>query len=126
MDDAYELTGIHMKATAAPLKTYREDMALADSCMQAATDAVKAHFGSKIDADVRIIRTSEVMRWTDVADALAGMGRPMPRPRSGLRRNAIPAIRMLRQRLWPAWNVMEKRYFRICRRAPGWNTVMTS
>ncbi len=74
LDDAYELTGIHMKATAAPLKTYREDMALADSCMQAATDAVKAHFGSKIDADVRIIRTSEVMRWTDVADALAGMG----------------------------------------------------
>ena len=74
LDDAYELTGIHIKATAAPLKTYREDMALADSCMQAAADAVKAHFGQKIDDDVRVIRTTEVMRWTDVADALAGMG----------------------------------------------------
>ena len=74
MDTAYVLQGIHVKATAAPLRTYRESMASADSSMQAAMDEIKACFASKLNEDVRIIRTSEVVRWTDVADALSAAG----------------------------------------------------
>lgn len=74
LDTVYALTGIHVKASAAPMKTYSENMAVADSCMQSAMDVIRDGFASKICPDVRIIRTSEVVRWTEVADVLSESG----------------------------------------------------
>ncbi len=69
-DSAYHLAGLYIKAAVAPKSTYAEDMASADARVGAVMDELKVKFGDKINKDVRIIRTSEVILWSKVADAM--------------------------------------------------------
>lgn len=70
-DSIYELTVLHIKAVVPPLRTYVENMALADSLVQAAMEEHRTFFAGKLDSEVRVTRTSEVVRWSAVADMLA-------------------------------------------------------
>lgn len=70
-DSVYDLKVLHIKATVPPLRTYHEDMMLADSLVQKAMDDHRSFFASKLGPEVRITRTSEVVRWSAIADALA-------------------------------------------------------
>ncbi len=67
-DSAYVLKGIHIKARVAPLGKYEDDIARADSLMQDAMNEHKAAFAGKIGPDVRLRRTSEVMRMSEIRD----------------------------------------------------------
>ena len=76
-DSSYVLKGIHIKARVAPVGTYAEDMARADSLMQNAMNEHKAAFAGKIGPDVRLRRTSEVMKLSEIPDTsdMAGQDR---------------------------------------------------
>lgn len=87
LDPAYILTGIHVKSTAAPMKSYAQNMASADSSMQAAMAVIRDSFSAKTGPDVRIIRMSEVVRWNDVADALSASGTIADDIRKAVRRH---------------------------------------
>lgn len=67
-DSSYVLKGIHIRARVAPLGAYADDMARADSLMQNAMNEHKAAFAGKIGPDVRLRRTSEVMRLSEIMD----------------------------------------------------------
>lgn len=67
-DSSYILKGIHIRARVAPLGAYADDMARADSLMQNAMNEHKAAFAGKIGPDVRLRRTSEVMRLSEIMD----------------------------------------------------------
>ena len=67
-DSSYVLKGIHIRARVAPIGAYADDMARADSLMQSAMNEHKAAFAGKIGPDVRLRRTSEVMRLSEIPD----------------------------------------------------------
>lgn len=70
-DSIYELKVLHIKATVPPLKMYSENMMLADSLVHKAMDEHRTFFAGRLDQEVRVTRTSEVVRWSAVADMLA-------------------------------------------------------
>lgn len=69
-DSAYNLAGLYIKAIVTPKSTYAGDMASADSRVDAVMEELKVKFGDKMNKDVRIIRTSEVVLWPKVADVI--------------------------------------------------------
>ena len=73
-DSSYVLAELHLKAVVAPERTYRENMALADTLVQRTMREHRALIAEKIDSTVRIIKTSEVARWADIADIIAEQG----------------------------------------------------
>lgn len=73
-DSSYVLAELHLKAVVAPEKTYRENIALADTLVQRAMREHRSLIAEKMDSTVRIIKTSEVVRWSDIADVLSGQG----------------------------------------------------
>lgn len=70
-DSSYVLAELHLKAVVAPERTYRENMIVADTLVQRAMREHRALIAEKIDSTVRIIKTSEVVRWVDIADMLS-------------------------------------------------------
>ncbi|MBR2128169.1 MAG: hypothetical protein IJ940_04800, partial [Bacteroidales bacterium] len=69
-DSAYTLAGLYIKAVVAPGQNYAEDMAAADAKVEAVMADLREAFGDKINEDVRVIRTSEVVVLPKVADAI--------------------------------------------------------
>lgn len=73
-DTAYVLTGVNVKAKVAPEYTYAECMAAADTMISDVVDEIGVAFAGKLDDDVRMTMTSEIVRWSVVADALEDEG----------------------------------------------------
>lgn len=73
-DPAYVLTGVNVKAKVAPERTYAECMAAADTMITKAVDEISAAFADKLNDDVRLTMTSEIVRWSTVADVLEKEG----------------------------------------------------
>jgi len=69
-DSAYTLAGLYIKAVVAPKTTYAEDMAAADARVEEVMGDLRGIFGERINKDVRVIRTSEVVVLSKLADAI--------------------------------------------------------
>lgn len=69
-DSAYTLAGLYIKSVVAPKTTYVEDMAVADARVEEVMGELRDVFGERISKDVRVIRTSEVVVLSKVADAI--------------------------------------------------------
>lgn len=69
-DSAYILAGLYIKAVVPPVKTYAENIALADARVDSVMNELRGIFEDKINKDVRIIKTSEVVLWSKVADVM--------------------------------------------------------
>lgn len=62
MDSTYELTELHLKASAASALTYGQNIAVADSMVSSVMDELKTVFGDKLDSTVRVTKVSEISR----------------------------------------------------------------
>lgn len=73
-DSSYVLTGVNVKAKVAPEQAYAECMAVADTMIAKVVDEIGMAFGGKLNDDVRMTMTSEIIRWSSVADVLEDEG----------------------------------------------------